>query len=145
VADPASRTYTFKVSIPARQDVRLGMTATVELVAGANNGKGGAALRVPLSALVQNKGATSVWVVEGGAVKLVNVQVAGQVDNDVLLAGGVGAGQQIVTAGVNQLKPGQKVRILTADVARRADTEAAVSGNAGNNAASPNAGSGAAR
>ena len=145
VADPASRTYTVKVSIPARQDVRLGMTATVELVAGANNGKGGAALRVPLSALVQNKGATSVWVVEGGAVKLVNVQVAGQVDNDVLLAGGVGAGQQIVTAGVNQLKPGQKVRILTADVARRADTEAAVSGNAGNNAASPNAGSGAAR
>ena len=145
VADPASRTYTVKVSVPARQDVRLGMTATVELVAGANGAKGGATLRVPLTALVQNKGATSVWVVEGGAVKLVNVQVAGQVDNDVLLAGGVTAGQQIVTAGVNQLKPGQKVRILTADVARRADTEAAVSGNAGNNAASPNAGSEAGR
>ena len=145
VADPASRTYTVKVSIPARQDVRLGMTATVELVAGANDGKDGATLRVPLTALVQNKGATGVWVVEGGAVKLVNVQVAGQVDNDVLLAGGVTAGQQIVTAGVNQLKPGQKVRILTADVARRADTEAAVSGSAGNNAASPNAGSGAGR
>lgn len=143
VADPASRTYTVKVSIPARQDVRLGMTATVELVAGA--GKGGASLRVPLTALVQNKGATGVWVVEKGVVKLVNVEVAGQSDNDVLLAGGVTAGQQIVTAGVNQLKPGQKVRILTADVARRADTEAAVSGDAGNNAASPNAGSVAGR
>jgi len=143
MADPATRTYTVKVSIPARQDVRLGMTATVQLVAGAS-AKGGA-LRVPLTALVQNKGATSVWVVEGGVVKLMNVTVAGQVDNDVLLLGGVSAGQQIVTAGVNQLKPGQKVRILTADVARRADTEAAVSGHAGNNAASPNAGSGAAK
>ena len=143
MADPATRTYTVKVSIPARQDVRLGMTATVQLVAGAGAKDG--ALRVPLTALVQNKGATSVWVVEGGAVKLVNVTVAGQVDNDVLLGGGVTAGQQIVTAGVNQLKPGQKVRILTADVARRADTEAAVSGQAGNNAASPNAGSGAAK
>lgn len=142
VADPASRTYTVKVSIPARQDVRLGMTATVELVAGASGNKGGAALRVPLTALVQNKGATSVWVVEKGVVRLVNVEVAGQADNDVLLASGVSAGQQIVTAGVNQLKPGQKVRILTADVARRADTEAAVSGNAGNNASSANAGSG---
>lgn len=142
VADPASRTYTVKVSIPARQDVRLGMTATVELVAGASGNKGGAALRVPLTALVQNKGATGVWVVEKGVVRLVNVEVAGQADNDVLLASGVSAGQQIVTAGVNQLKPGQKVRILTADVARRADTEAAVSGNAGNNASSANAGSG---
>jgi len=126
VADPASRTYTVKVSIPARADVRLGMTASVELATGASGG----ALRAPLSALVQNKGASAVWVVENGAVKLVPVQVAGQVDNDVLLAGGVRAGQQVVTAGVNQLKAGQKVRILTSDIARRADTEAAVSGNA---------------
>jgi len=140
MADAASRTYTVKVSIPERRDVRLGMTATVQLVAGAS-ARGGA-LRVPLTALVQNQGATAVWVVEKGAVKLVNVDVAGQADNDVLLASGVSAGQQVVTAGVNQLKPGQKVRILTADVARRADTEAAVSGRAGNNAASPNAGSG---
>ena len=126
VADPASRTYTVKVSIPARPDVRLGMTASVELATGASGG----ALRAPLSALVQNKGASAVWVVENGAVKLVPVQVAGQVDNDVLLAGGVRAGQQVVTAGVNQLKAGQKVRILTSDIARRADNEAAVSGNA---------------
>ena len=140
MADAASRTYTVKVSIPERRDVRLGMTATVQLVAGAS-ARGGA-LRVPLTALVQNQGATAVWLVEKGAVKLVNVDVAGQADNDVLLASGVSAGQQVVTAGVNQLKPGQKVRILTADVARRADTEAAVSGRAGNNAASPNAGSG---
>lgn len=147
VADPASRTYTVKVSIPARPDVRLGMTATVELVAG-NGAAGAGALRVPLTALVQNKGASAVWIVENGAVRLVPVEVAGQVENDVLLragangTNGIKPGQQIVTAGVNQLKPGQKVRILTADVARRPDTEAAVSGAAGNDAASPNAGSG---
>ena len=136
VADPATRTYTVKVAIPARADVRLGMTATVEMsTAGTANAS---ALRVPLSALVQDKGVTSVWVVEQGAVQLRKVEVAGQSGNDILLSGGVQPGQTVVTAGVHLLKPGQKVRILTADVARRGDTEAAAVG--GNVAAKGGAG-----
>lgn len=128
MADAATRTYTVKVALPARADARLGMSATVELATGAATTGG---LRVPLSALVNNKGASSVWVVENGAVRLVPVQVAGQVDNDVLVSGGVRAGQNVVTAGVNLLKPGQKVRILTADIARRADAAAAMTANGG--------------
>jgi len=124
VADPATRTYTVKVAIPARDDIRLGMTAVVQLAhAGA-----GSAIRVPLSALYQNKGATSVWVIENGAVRLVPVQVGGVSGNDVLLAGGVKPGQTVVTAGVNLLKPGQKVKVLAADVARRGDAEAEAAG-----------------
>ena len=123
MADAATRTYTVKVALPARADARLGMSATVELATGAATTGG---LRVPLTALVNNKGASSVWVVENGAVRLVPVQVAGQVDNDVLVSGAVRAGQNVVTAGVNLLKPGQKVRILTADIARRADAAAAM-------------------
>ncbi|WP_306397522.1 efflux RND transporter periplasmic adaptor subunit [Telluria beijingensis] len=126
VADPATRTYTVKVALPDNADVRLGMTATVELATGGN---GAAGLRLPLTALVQNKGASAVWIVENGAVKLVPVQVVGQVRNDVLVTGQVRAGQNVVTAGVNLLRNGQKVRILTADVSRRADTEALVSGD----------------
>ena len=133
VADPATRTYTVKVALPPDLDVRLGMSATVELATRA--AAGAAALRVPLSALVQHKGATSVWVVvkdRAGAasVQLRQVEVAGQSGNDLLLSGGVQPGQTVVTAGVHLLKPGQKVRILTADVARRADTEAAAVGGA---------------
>ncbi|MCD2516640.1 efflux RND transporter periplasmic adaptor subunit [Massilia sp. G4R7] len=126
VADPATRTYTVKVSIPDSPDVRLGMTATVDMAVGAR--ADGAQLRVPLSALVHDKGATSVWVVENGAVQLRRVQVAGQAGNDILLGGGVQPGQTVVTAGVHLLKPGQKVTILTADVSRRGDTEAAAVG-----------------
>ncbi|WP_371868574.1 efflux RND transporter periplasmic adaptor subunit [Telluria aromaticivorans] len=131
VADPSTRTYTVKVSLPPGTDVRLGMTATVELATTAT--ANGTALRVPLSALVQDKGATSVWVVEkersgAPAVQLRRVQVAGQSGNDLLLSGGVQPGQTVVTAGVHLLKPGQKVRILTADVSRRGDTEAAAVG-----------------
>jgi hypothetical protein len=87
-----------------------------------------AQLRAPLSALVQNKGASSVWVIENGAVRLQPVRLGGVSGNDVVLAGGVKPGQNIVTAGVNLLKNGQKVKILSADVARRGDAEAAASG-----------------
>jgi RND family efflux transporter MFP subunit len=124
VADPATRTYTVKVSIPPRDDIRLGMTAVVQLA----HAKGGAAIKVPLSALYHDKGVTSVWVIENGAVHLVPVQVGGVSGNDVLLAGGVKPDQTIVTAGVNLLKPGQKVKVLTADVARRGDAEEEASG-----------------
>jgi RND family efflux transporter MFP subunit len=136
VADPATRTYTVKVSVPAREDVRLGMTAAVQIVRQVD-AKAGGQLRVPLSALYQDKGATAVWVVENGAVKLTPVQLGGVSGNEVLLAGGVQAGQTVVTAGVNQLKNGQKVRILTADVARRADAEAQASGAQGAAAEAP--------
>jgi RND family efflux transporter MFP subunit len=129
VADPATRTYTVKVSIPAGDEVRLGMTAVVQLVRKASGAADGQ-VRVPLSALVQNKGASNVWVIENGAVRLQPVQVGGVAGNDVQLAGGVRAGQTIVTAGVNLLKNGQKVKILTADVARRGDAEAEASGAA---------------
>jgi RND family efflux transporter MFP subunit len=127
VADPATRTYTVKVSIPASEEVRLGMTAVVELPRQAG-GAAGAQLRAPLSSLVQNKGASAVWVIENGAVRLQSVQVGGVAGNDVLLTGGVKPGQAIVTAGVNLLKNGQKVKILTADVARRGDAEIEAAG-----------------
>ncbi|MFK3737769.1 efflux RND transporter periplasmic adaptor subunit [Massilia sp. TN1-12] len=127
VADPATRTYTVKVTVPAREDIRLGMTAVVALQ---KKGDGQAGIRVPLPALVQNGGATSVWVVENGAVRLVPVRIGGVSGNDVVLVDGVRPGQTIVTAGVNLLKNGQKVRILAADVARRGDAEQEAIGGA---------------
>lgn len=131
VADPATRTYTVKVSIPAAEEARLGMTAVVDIVRQAGAGAE-AQLRAPLSSLVQNKGGSSVWVIENanGAqqVRLQPVQVGGVAGNDVLLSGGVRPGQTIVTAGVNLLKNGQKVKVLTADVARRGDAELEAAG-----------------
>jgi multidrug efflux pump subunit AcrA (membrane-fusion protein) len=47
-------------------------------------------------------------------VKLVPVTVNGVQGNELVLGSGVKPGQTIVTAGVNLLKPGQKVNILGA-------------------------------
>ncbi|WP_228892478.1 efflux RND transporter periplasmic adaptor subunit [Pseudoduganella aquatica] len=108
-ADPATRTYAVKVTIPASLgEAKLGMTAVVQFASKTAQPQ----IKVPLTALHYEKSTTSVWVVENGAVKLVPVVPAGVAGNDIVLASGVKAGQTVVTAGVNVLKPGQKVRIL---------------------------------
>jgi RND family efflux transporter MFP subunit len=117
VADPSTRTYTVKVTIPeSLAEAKLGMTAVVQFASKTPTPQ----IKVPLTALFYEKSASSVWVVEGGAVKLVPVTIGGAAGNDIVLASGVKAGQTVVTAGVNLLKPGQKVKILGDDVAAAA-------------------------
>jgi membrane fusion protein, multidrug efflux system len=114
VADPATRTYPVRVSIPgAGSDVKLGMTARVQFASTSATPQ----MRVPMTALFQEKSSTAVWVVEKGAVKLVPVQVGGTSGNDIVIASGIAPGQTIVTAGVNKLKNGQKVKLLSEQMA----------------------------
>ncbi len=111
VADPFTRTYAFRVSIPSSlSEAKLGMTALVAFASRSPQPQ----IKVPLTALFHEKSATSVWVVENGVVRLVPVTVTGVSGNDLVLGSGVKAGQTVVTAGVNLLKPGQKVTILGA-------------------------------
>ena len=119
VADPATRTYAVKVSIPdSAENVKLGMTALVQF----SSTTATPMIRVPLTALFHEKNTTSVWVVENNAVRLMPVQIGGTAGNQVVLAGGVKPGQTVVTAGVNLLKPGQKVKIMPTEPAPGAST-----------------------
>lgn len=107
-ADAATRTFSARVALPkAGADIRMGMTATVSFSAPLPPG-----IRVPLTALFNDQGKTSVWVVEKNKVRLVPVQVAGPQGNEIVVASGLDAGQEVVIAGVNLLREGQKVSIL---------------------------------
>lgn len=107
-ADPATRTFIARVALSkATADIRLGMTATVNLSVPLPP-----SIRVPLTALLNDQGKTSVWVVEKGKVKLVPIEVARPQGNEILVASGLDAGQEVVIAGVHLLREGQKVSIL---------------------------------
>ncbi len=107
-ADPATRTFTAKIALPKPgEGIRLGMTATVGFATPT-----APAIRLPLSALHNDKDQTTVWVVESDKVRRVPVQVAGATGNELLVASGLNPGQVVVTAGVNLLREGQKVSIL---------------------------------
>lgn len=109
VADPATRTYSVRVSIPdAGSDIKLGMTARVQFASKSATPQ----MRLPLTALFNAKSSSAVWVVEQGAVRMALVKVGGASGNDVIIASGIKPGQTVVTAGVNKLKSGQKVKIL---------------------------------
>jgi RND family efflux transporter MFP subunit len=136
VADPATRTYTARITIPdAPADVKLGMTATVAFAAKSPD----ASIRLPSTALFRLQDGSAVWVIENGAVKAAPVKVSGASGNQFLVSQGIAPGQTVVTGGVNLLKPGQKVKILGEDAvtasapaaAPAAGKGAAASGNPG--------------
>lgn len=114
IADPVTRTYAIKIAIPDdTPNVKLGMTAYASFTSKTSDD----AIKVPLTALLRVQDHSAVWVVEGATVhqvRQVPVQISGQRGNEVWIQGALRAGQQVVTAGVNQLKAGQKVTILNA-------------------------------
>jgi len=111
-ADPVTRTYPTRVSIPnPPADLRIGMTAVVSFTRTGD----AATIRVPLTALLQDKGANQVWIYQpgqggSGTVKPVPVTLGEAQGNLIEVRQGLTPGQTIVTAGVHLLKPGQKVK-----------------------------------
>ncbi len=109
--DPVSRTYQVKadVSGAAGSAFELGQTASVQLRTPSHVASGP---QVPLSALVERDGKSIVWVLEPrGMTVQPQAVVAGDVQgNLVMIAKGLQAGQEVVTAGAHVLQPGQKVR-----------------------------------
>jgi RND family efflux transporter MFP subunit len=110
-ADPATRTYLAKFSLPdAGDNVSLGMTATLTLADPATQ----RVARLPLSALFSEGGDPSFYVVdEQGEVALKPVAVKSYESNDVVIAGGVDEGAKVVALGVQKLDPAQKVRVVS--------------------------------
>lgn len=105
-ADPVTRTFLVKADL-GTAPVQLGQSATVTL-----NVQGAAGvLKLPLAAVFEAQGKSQVWVLDPGSmtVGLKPVQVGGAEGNQVVIVGGLTPGNEIVTAGVHVLTPGQKV------------------------------------
>jgi RND family efflux transporter MFP subunit len=110
-ADPATRTYLAKFSLPdAGESVSLGMTATLTLADPATT----RVARLPLSALFSEGGDPSLYIVDDtGEVVLKPVAVKSYESNCVVISGGVDEGAKVVTLGVQKLDPAQKVRVVS--------------------------------
>ena len=110
-ADPATRTYLAKFSLPGAGDsVELGMTATLTLA----DPQTERVARLPLSSLYSQGGDPSLYVVdEKGDVTRKPVAVKSYDTNSVVISGGVEEGARIVALGVQKLDPSQKVRVVS--------------------------------
>ena len=111
-ADPATRTFQVKVGIiDPPEAMRLGSTVTGRIKLSAPPG-----VEVPASALTEANGRPAVWVVDpqSQTVSLRNVDVLRYDPATVVISQGLETGEIVVTAGVQTLRPGQKVRLLGA-------------------------------
>ena len=110
-ADPTTRTYAARFSIPDADDaVALGMSATLSL----RDPKSAPLAKVPLSALFDQGNGPSLWVVENnGRLALKRIEIARYDSEAAYVMRGVAGGATIVTLGVQKLEPAEKVRIVS--------------------------------
>jgi membrane fusion protein, multidrug efflux system len=109
-ADPASRTYAVRIAVNAPpQTMRLGMTASVSLSVQDES----APMIVPLTAVTESDGGTVVFVVDAAnkVVRKTAVGVGDVADAGIRIANGLQAGDMVVTAGVQFLRDGMRVRV----------------------------------
>lgn len=111
-ADPNTRTFRVRVTIlsppPA---MRLGASISGRIRLDSSSG-----IAIPPSALTEADGRPAVWIVDPSAmtVSLRNIRVSRFTGDAVFVAEGLEPADVIVTAGVQALHPGQKVRLLGA-------------------------------
>jgi RND family efflux transporter MFP subunit len=113
-ADPVTGTFAVRVQlIDPPEAMRLGSTVTGRMTLNSAPG-----IEIPPGALARSDGATAVWVVDpaNGTVSLRNISIRGSSTSAVQVSSGLAPGDVVVTAGVQALRPGQKVRLLGAPV-----------------------------
>jgi membrane fusion protein, multidrug efflux system len=114
-ADPATRTYTVRVSLPdAPPQMRLGanVVGTVTLDQART-------VTIPGSALFQKDGKAAVWLIEKDhTVQLKPIAVDRYQGDSVIVGSGLAEGDLVVTAGVQKLLPGERVSLLEGDAAQ---------------------------
>jgi len=110
-ADPTTRTYTVRVSLPgAPPQMRLGANVT-----GSVTLNQGSSITIPGTALFQKEGQPAVWLVEkDGTVQLKQITIDRYQGDLVVVGDGLAQGDVVVTGGVQKLLPGQKVRLMQA-------------------------------
>lgn len=114
-----TRTYRARLRPATPRRLPLGATATLIEERAAVDTHLAA---IPASALTQSDGQPAIWVVHRagsepeGTVSLMRVTVHGY-RNDVVLVSGPPAGELVVTAGVQKMAPGLRVKLLGAAAA----------------------------
>jgi RND family efflux transporter MFP subunit len=111
-ADAVTGTFLVRVRlIDPPAGMRLGSTVTGHMLAGGVPG-----IDIPASALSRVDRQPAVWVVDPktDTVSSRNVEVASFDRNRVIVAQGLAPGDIVVTAGVQALRPGKKVRLVEA-------------------------------
>lgn len=108
--DPNTRALSVRARIPNEDTaLRPGMLLTIRLVRARD-----LALVVSESALIQIQAQNFVYTIENGKANRIPVEIGKRRPGIVEILSGVAAGQDVITLGVDRLRPGMPVRIKEA-------------------------------
>ena len=112
-ADPVTRTYQTKAVLENNASQMLLGSTVVGRFAFTQN----PSLQIPASALTMFEGKPAVWLVDSStqSVGLRPVAIAQYTTDNIVLSNGLKSGDRVVTAGVQSLRQGQKVRAMEED------------------------------
>ena len=116
-ASEATRTYPVTLVMDQPDGIEIlpgmaGRTTSKTIIGPVGNGR---EVEVPLSATFSGAdGNSMVWIIDEGSMQVARrpVTTGGLTDQGILVTDGLQPGEWVVTAGVNSLKEGQKIRIL---------------------------------
>jgi RND family efflux transporter MFP subunit len=113
-ADPASGMFRIEVAVdPVDLPLKSGLVAKLTIIP--STARAGARVYVPISAIVEGDGRTArVFVLDKEHARRRDVQVAFIEGASVALAGGLKAGEQVITDGAQYLEDGEQVAIAEA-------------------------------
>jgi RND family efflux transporter MFP subunit len=109
-ANPVTRTFEVKVGLTDPPEaMRLGATVTGRMEMDSTP-----IIEIPASALTKFNSQPAVWIVDSSnlTVSMRNVEVMRYGPETVAVSQGLDTGEIVVTAGVQALHPGQKIRLL---------------------------------
>src|SRR5436190_22837065 len=110
-ADPASRTFAARYVLEGEaSSAPLGSTVTIELLTKRTSGS--QCVQLPVGAIHDRGSGPGVWIVdEKSEVKFRSVTIASIGKEEVIVSGGVQAGEKVVALGAHLLQEGQVVNL----------------------------------
>ncbi len=109
-ADPLTGSFRVRVGIKEPPpEMRLGSTVAGRMTLARSGG-----LEIPASALSRAGGLPAVWIFDPATetVNLRTIEVSSHRPSEIIVSGGLAPGDVVVTAGVQSLLPGQRVRLV---------------------------------
>lgn len=108
--DPTSRSFAVEIKLPARKSLRPNMTAILKI---ANYSKANAIV-VPIKAIQKSEDGDYVFVNNSGTAKRKTVKVGATYGGQSEIVSGLNAGDQLITAGAEDIEDGDKIKVLNA-------------------------------
>lgn len=106
-ADPASRTLTVKANLPSTPGLQSGIFGRIAFTTGKES-----LLTIPAAALLTRNGLTGIYVVdEAGQARYTLVSAGRRLGDRLEVLSGLQAGQRVITARVDEIVPGERVRM----------------------------------